>query len=76
MRTSDLVVLRLPSNWVGQIVDGLSVLLEDWEATERFMETGRADEGQVIRECDGPREARSIAAFYREIIDAIVEQIP
>ena len=49
---------RLPRNAVGQILDGLDVLAEQWEATAASLAGGQLPEGDVlIRECGDAREA-------------------
>ncbi len=74
VKKEDIVVLKLSRNWVGQIVDGLDVLAEQWEATQRYLETGLVDDSVAIRECDDADEAASLAAWYREIMLSITEQ--
>jgi hypothetical protein len=72
----ETVALRLPRNAVGQILDGLDVLAEQWEATAAYLVDGQASEGDVlIRECSDEREAQKIAAHYRRISGLIEEQL-
>lgn len=71
-----LTELRLPRDMVGQILDGLEVLADDWEFTSEVGLSRCPEEGdRHARECSGPTEAARIAADYREIIEAIREQI-
>lgn len=78
MLNDPVIDLRLPSNFVGQILDGLEKLAEDWEFTSRCGTTGFCTtEGDLhMRDCNGPHEATRIAEFYREIIDSIRAQYP
>jgi len=76
MPSSDTFVqLSLPRNHVGQILDGLEVLIEQWEATARYFRTGEVGE-YAIRECSDAEEAEWIAGHYREIADDIERQLP
>ncbi|MBW3538997.1 MAG: hypothetical protein KY476_01890 [Planctomycetes bacterium] len=74
MLHDDIITLQLPANDVGQVLDGLEVLIEQWEATREFHETGEPSEDVCIRECSDAEEADSIARFYREIKSRIEEQ--
>lgn len=78
MLNEPIVDLRLPDIFVGQILDGLEKLAEDWEFTSRCGETDFCTtEGDLhMRECNGPYEATRMAEFYRKIINAISEQYP
>ncbi len=71
-----MVTLQLPSNSVGQIVDGLGVLIEQWDHTAEYLRNGTFDEAiGVVRECSGPEEAVRISEFYREIRNEITGQL-
>lgn len=75
MQSTDTVVhLRLPRNSVGQMLDGLDVLIEQWEATAAYHRYGEVGD-EVIRECSDAEEAESIAEAYGEIAAAIREQL-
>ena len=75
IHTTDTVVqLSLPRNFVGQILDGLAVLTEQWDATAAYLSHGEIGE-QVIRECSNAEEAESIAEFYRQIASDIRGQL-
>lgn len=74
MPQDTIITLQLPANYVGQTLDGLEVLIEQWEATQHYHETGVVREGVFIRECNDAHEAASIARFYREIKSRIEEQ--
>ena len=66
------VTLRLDSNDVGQIIEGLECRREAWKRTAEYLETGYAN-GE-IEECSNASEASSIAAFYGRIIAEIQRQ--
>ena len=69
----DTVTIRLPSNFVGQVLDGLDVLIKQWEYTADYLESELIRDDMLIRECSHGHEARSIASFYREIAQLIRE---
>jgi hypothetical protein len=76
MRDEPMVRLELPRNYVGQLLDGLEVLIEQWEETGRAMSGEGADTtDRVMRECSSDSEAFSIAEFYRKIYRRVVEQM-
>lgn len=72
--TERVVQLSLPRNHVGQILDGISVLTGQWDATAAFLRTGEVG-SEIIRECSRPEEAERIAALYRTIAAEIREQL-
>jgi len=67
------VTLRLDSNDVGQIIEGLECRRETWKRTAEYLEAGHAN-GE-IEECSSASEAISIAAFYGRIIAEIRRQL-
>lgn len=72
--TDTAVQLALPRRHVGQILDGLEVLIEQWDATAAWFLTGEV--GDIpIRECSAAEEAESIAGYYREIAVEIRRQM-
>lgn len=73
--TDTVVQLSLPRNFVGQILEGLAVLTEQWDATAAYLSHGETGD-QVIRECSSAEEAENIAAFYRQIANDIRAQLP
>lgn len=74
MNQNEMVTLRLPRLFVGQVLDGLDVLIEQWEYTAQYHEDGLIRGDMIVRECTDEDEARWIAAFYREIRDEIERQ--
>lgn len=75
MNEPQIVELRLSRNSVGQIIDGLEVLEDQWRETAEFYETGAFNEDTTVRECSGAREARNIQATYRDILAEITGQL-
>lgn len=69
-------LLRLESNDLGQILDGLSVREESWQKTAEYFASGfNADGSFLIEECSGELEATQIAAHYHSIISKIRKQM-
>ncbi len=71
---NDSVSLILPGLFVGQLLDGLDVLIEQWDYTADYLEHGAFRDDMMIRECSKSEEARWIAGFYREIAASISRQ--
>lgn len=72
--TDTVVPLSLPRNFVGQILEGLAILTDQWDATAAYLSHGEIGD-QVIRECSSAEEAESIAEFYRQIAETICQQL-
>lgn len=72
--TDTAVELSLPRRYVGQILDGIEVLIEQWEATAHYFRTGEVGD-TAIRECSDAEEAESIARYYREITAEVFRQM-
>jgi len=64
--------IELEDNDWWQVVDGLTCRAEQYDSTAQYHETGIAD-GDILEVRDA-REAKNIAAHYREIVDKIREQ--
>jgi hypothetical protein len=71
-----VVNIQLERDEAGQIVDGLKVLAEQWEATADYLESGRVREDVAIRECHSAHEARNMMQIYDSIIARIRQQLP
>jgi hypothetical protein len=68
--------LTLSDDYVGQMLDGLEVHVEDWKRTKEYLESGTIDvEGPTIRECSSAHEAQRIEEFYKAIIKEIRKQV-
>lgn len=72
--TDTVVQLTLPRNSVGQLLDGIEVLIEQWEATAAYLRDGEIGEWE-IRECSHTEEAENIAASYAEMAASIRSQL-
>lgn len=68
------VTLILSRPDVTQILDALSQRLENWKYTERYLQTGYADESYCVEECSDAKEAHRIAERYDSIINSIEQQ--
>lgn len=66
--------LKLPSQMVGQILDGLRERQKVWKYTQEYMDKGFTEELCIIEECSSAEEARNIANYYEEIISSIEKQ--
>jgi hypothetical protein len=70
------LTIRLDSEDLGQLLDGLRCRAEAWHGTAEYMETGySARDDFVVEECSDAEEARAIAAHYDRIISSIEEQV-
>ena len=58
-----------------QLLDGLDVLIEQWQATANYLRTGETDPEVCIRESHSEHEAVSIAELYIAIRDEIRHQM-
>lgn len=70
----DFVKIYLPSNDVGQIIDGLTQRMLVWRATAEYFETGSPQSADYIEECSDEHEATAIANHYQYIIEQIKRQ--
>jgi hypothetical protein len=70
------LTIRLDSEDLGQLLDGLRCRAEAWHGTAEYMETGySARDDFVVEECSDAEEARAIAAHYDRIISSIEAQV-
>jgi hypothetical protein len=68
--------IRLESNDLGQLLDGLRCRSEAWHGTAEYLESGHTPrEDFVIEECSDAEEARAIAANHDQIITSIEMQM-
>lgn len=79
MTNDPMVTITLPSNDLGQILDGLRQRFSDWQNTaDAFTEDGdyySDDDSFVMQECSGKDEAQKIADTYKRLIEAIESQV-
>ena len=73
--TDHPVTLTLPRQDLGQLMDGIEVLIDQWEATRQYHETGEAPEGVLIREASDADEAAWAIGRYREILGRLREAV-
>jgi hypothetical protein len=71
---SKTYVLRLDSNDVGQLLDGLEARVEAWTKTANYHRTGDSPPDFLVEECNDAEEAERIAVHYRAIITKIRKQ--
>ena len=74
----NMITLTLSHNHVGQILDGLRVREQAYRDTARYLEYGiTPGPGAtfVMEEVSDAEEARNLADFYREIIEAVEPQM-
>ena len=69
------LLFRLSPNDAGQLLDGLDVLIEQWQATSHYLKTGESKENACIREASDAEEADAIAQMYQGIYEKIRGQI-
>lgn len=71
--SNKIITLKLSSEDVGQILDGLSIRRDVWRETQKYLngETG----GSIIEDCCNIDEACWVADDYDRIIGCIKEQI-
>jgi hypothetical protein len=71
-----IVVLKLPRDFVGQLLECLEVTIEDWHRTKIYHEDGVIDPYEpYIRECSDAHEAKQIETFYKKIKAQIEKQL-
>lgn len=69
------VTLRLSRNDAGQIIDGLSVCLENWQKTLNWYDGKLEDPDFVILECSGREEAAQMVEVYADLLESLGQQV-
>lgn len=69
------VVFHLSRNDAGQIIDGLSVCLENWQKTVDWYDDKLDDPDFIILECSGREEAAQIVRVYEDLLESLAQQI-
>lgn len=69
------VTLRLSRNDAGQMIDGLSVCLENWQKTLSWYDGKLEDPDFVILECDGREEAARMVEVYGDLLETLEQQL-
>jgi len=68
--------LKLESNYLGQLLDGLRCRAESWRNTATYLQKGESpEEFLIVEECRDAEEADGIADHYERIIATIYQQI-
>ncbi len=70
-----MYVIKISSNNLGQIVDGLRQRAEAYHITAEYYETGNIDSDQQIQEVSDVDEAIKIRDFYRDIVKDLESQM-
>ena len=70
---SDITV-TMPAAFLGQVCDGVRVLVEQWEATAEVLNGGYVED-ICIRECSDADEAEYMAKSYSEILTLLERQL-
>ncbi len=71
----EIVTLRLPKDFVGQMLDGLQCREDAYRATAEYLEDGSLPSADfVIEEMSDAQEAHQLADAYAEIIRTIQRQ--
>jgi hypothetical protein len=68
------ITLIFDDNDVGQILDGLTERMADWQYTAECMDGGPIDPDKNFLECTDAKEARGIAEHYQRMVREIVGQ--
>ena len=71
----DKITITLDRNDLGQILDGLTILEEQWAATERFLRTGEVEEDACIREEHRAERAEAMRDSYGRIAAGLWPQL-
>jgi len=69
------VTLRLPQNYVYQIIDDLTERIQSWKATEEYLGMGFSLHGDFIEDCSCPEEAGFRSQHYETIKKLIQNQL-
>jgi hypothetical protein len=70
-RMDEYVTIRINRDDLGQIADGLQVLLEQWQATRAYFRDEASPQDVIIRDCNDLEEAELMCKTYKEIIDVL-----
>lgn len=70
----DKITITLTRNDLGQLIDGLDVLIDQWNATTEYLNDGTIREDVCLREVHSANESHKIASHYQRIRDNLVSQ--
>jgi len=68
------VTLHIRSDIALMLIDGLRVLIEQWEYTADYIISGMVRDDVLCRDCNDPNEARMIAEDYENVLQSILKQ--
>jgi hypothetical protein len=57
------------------LLDGAEIRAESWEATAKYLRTGKIPMDTLLEDCDDKHEAAGIARRYRRIFRQVNKQI-
>jgi hypothetical protein len=69
------ITFRLSRNDAGQVIDGLSICLENWQKTLDWYDGKLDDPDFVILECSGREEAAQMVEVYADLLDSLEQQM-
>jgi hypothetical protein len=69
------ILFRLSRNDAGQVIDGLSVCLDNWQKTLKWYDGKLDDPDFVILECDGRGEAANMVDVYANLLECLEQQV-
>jgi len=69
------VTLSMSRNDAGQLLEGIDILVDQWEATVEYLATGRIREDICIRESHSLHEAEKITSIYRGLRETVSHQM-
>lgn len=70
-----IITCTLSENDLGQLLDGVETLIQQWDNTYRFHAFDEADPGECLRDCASAIEAKSIRDHYRRIGEHLYHQL-
>jgi len=69
------ITFRLSLNDAGQVIDGLSICLENWQKTLDWYDGKLEDPDFVILDCSGREEAANRVEIYADLLDSLEQQM-
>ena len=65
------VQIRLDANDLGQMIDGIEILLAQWEATARYHSSGEVQLDEFVHEASSLAEAEYLVRTYRRLLECL-----
>lgn len=69
------VLFRLSRNDAGQVIDGLSVCLDNWQKTFNWYDGKLEDPDFFILECSDREEAANMVEIYADLLESLGQQM-